>query len=193
LLWAAAAAAATVDGTLRIEVITAYNLVIDSNIETPAGAGPTACHLGVRIYNDGTNPVTDVYARIGDLTNPATWTGTAGTYPDTYVPPADPRDYEGHFSFTHQGGTADAVRFVSEIPAGEYAAVYWLVSYPVKDANNQTVAGAAADPSDDLDLHYDIWVEGKEGATTRRVYDERTMYCRNEISAMANKIWPNTE
>ena len=52
--------AATEDGALRMEVITAYNLVVDSNIESPAFFSPLAARL-VECYgivdiklNDGT-------------------------------------------------------------------------------------------------------------------------------------------
>ena len=61
------------------------------------------------------------------------------------------------------------------------------------DANGKTVAGAAADPDDDLQLNYAVWVDGYEnGVTQRRAYEQRHMTCRNELSAMANKIWLNT-
>ena len=66
------ATAALQDGALRMEVITAYNFVVDSNVESPSTNGPSAAHLGVKIYNDGATPITDVYVKIGDLTNPAT-------------------------------------------------------------------------------------------------------------------------
>ncbi len=183
---------ATVDGPLRVEVITAYNLIVDSNIETPAGRSPRAAHLGVRVTNTGTTPITDVTLRIGDLLDAGTFTGTAGTYPVTTVAPGA-RLYSGSFSFSHEGGTTDATRFIPFINPGETVAVYWLVSYPLVDASNVTLAGLGSDPSDDLELDYDIWVEGYEnGATLRRVYEERQMFCRSEITAMANKIWPNT-
>jgi uncharacterized repeat protein (TIGR01451 family) len=48
------------------------------------------------------------------------------------------------------------------------------------------------DPSDDLWLNYDIWASAQDGATTRRVDKTSKVTMRNEISAMANKIWPNT-
>lgn len=46
--------------------------------------------------------------------------------------------------------------------------------------------------ADDLKLYFDVWASAQEGAETRRVYEERRVTARNEISAMANKIWPNT-
>jgi hypothetical protein len=50
----------TTDGPLRMEVITAYNFVVDSNIESPAGKSPSAAHLGVKIHNDGPAALTNV-------------------------------------------------------------------------------------------------------------------------------------
>ena len=55
-----------VDPDLRMEIIAAYNLVVDSNIETPAGRTPTAFFASVRVCNDGTTDITDLFVRIGD-------------------------------------------------------------------------------------------------------------------------------
>ena len=76
------ALAANPDGDLRIEVIAAYNLVVDSNVESPSTYAPRSAYLGATYYNDGTNPLTDVWAYIGDYTN-----GTPGTYPSRYQAP----------------------------------------------------------------------------------------------------------
>ncbi len=161
--------------------------MVDSNIESPAGRCPTAAHLGLRVYNTGVTPLTGVTLRIGDLLNPATFSGTAGVYPVTSVAPGL-RGYSGDFAFVHEGGVADATRYIPSIPAGGSAVVYWLVSYPVKDLNGKTVAGDANVVEDDLLLGYDMWGEGYENvATLRRVYAERHMTCRNELSAMAVK------
>lgn len=54
---------------LRIEVIAAYNLVVDSNVESPSTYAPRAAYLGATYHNDGTNALTDVWAYIGDFTN----------------------------------------------------------------------------------------------------------------------------
>ena len=45
---------------LRIEVISAYNLVVDSNVESPSTYAPRAAYLGATYHNDGTNALTDV-------------------------------------------------------------------------------------------------------------------------------------
>lgn len=190
-LWAPTACSGQVDGALRMEVITAYNFVVDSNVETPASYGPEAAHLGVRVCNTGTLPLTDVYVRIGDLTDPATGAGTPGVYPSRTIPVGQ-YDYSGAFALLHVAPAADATRYVPRIEPGECVPVYWLIRYPTKDVAGKTVAGAAADPTDDLWLNYDIWVQAREGAFTRRVEETRKVTLRNELSAMANKIWPNT-
>jgi hypothetical protein len=75
---------------------------------------------------------------------------------------------------------------------GESTVAYVLVSYPALDANGKNVTGAAAETWDDLVFNYDIWVQATEGSTARLVYDERSITARNELSALANKITPNT-
>lgn len=184
--------AGSIDGPLRMEVITAYNFVVDSNVESPSTNGPSAAHLGVKIYNDGATPLTNVVVRIGDLTDPPTSAGTPGTFPSRTVTVGGANGYSGTFSLQMPGGAADAVRLIPVIQPGEYAAQYFFVTYPLKDGSGNSVAGAAPDPTDDLWLNYDIWASADEGVTTRRVDQTTKVTMRNEISAMANKIWPNT-
>ena len=59
------AAAAVRDGALRVEVVSAYNLVVDSNAGTPSSYAPRAAYIGVTLHNDGTSALADVLARIG--------------------------------------------------------------------------------------------------------------------------------
>ena len=54
---------------LRIELTTAPNFVVDSNVESPSSYGPAAAYLGATFHNDGTNALTNVWAYIGDSTN----------------------------------------------------------------------------------------------------------------------------
>lgn len=180
-----------------MEVVTAYNLVVDSNVETPASYTPRSAYLGVKISNTGTSTLTDIYVKMGDLTNTSTGAGTPGVYPVTSVLQTAGWGYYGDFSLTHEGGVADASRYIQSLAAGASTVVYGLVSYPVKDARGKTVTGATNSVTDDLRLNYDVWVQATEvplvgGSIPRLVYDERHLTCRNEISAMANKIWPNT-
>ncbi|TAK43432.1 MAG: hypothetical protein EPO28_05990, partial [Saprospiraceae bacterium] len=114
--------AANPDGDLRIEMLDYYNLVVDHNIQSPTGPSPRAVYLGIRFCNDGANDLTDVFAFIGDYL-----AGTPGLYPQKIVSSGP---YTGTFSFTHEGGTADATRYIGTIPAGTCVTQYWLVSYP---------------------------------------------------------------
>ncbi|MEO0017069.1 MAG: hypothetical protein RLZZ522_352, partial [Verrucomicrobiota bacterium] len=183
--------AATTDNALKMEVMAAPNLVVDSNVETPSSYSPSAAHLAVKITNTGATPLTDIYVKMGNF-DPVAGTGTPGTYPVTTVPAEPAIGYSGTFFFTHEGTAADATRYLPSLAAGASTTVYWLVSYPLKDSNQKSVTAAANVTSDDLRLDYDVWVQATEGGTSRLVYDERHATCRNEISAAANKIWPNT-
>lgn len=175
---------------MRMEVITAYNFVVDSNIESPSGKSPSAAHLGVRIFNDGTVPLTNVVVRIGDLLDANTSSGNAGTFESRTV--SFSGQYAGTFALQMPGGAADAVRVIPRIEPGQYVAQYFFVTYPLKDPSGNSVTGAANVTSDDLWLNYDIWAHANDGVTTRRVEKTNRVTMRNEISAMANKIWPNT-
>lgn len=180
------------DGALRMEVITAYNFVVDSNVETPASYSPSAAHLGVKISNTGATPLTNVTVNIGDLIDPATSSGTPGIFPSRTVSVSGSSGYSGTFALQMPGGAADAVRTIPSIAPGESVVQYFFVTYPLKDLAGNSVAGAAPVTSDDLWLNYDIWASAQEGAATRRVDKTTKVTMRNEISAMANKIWPNT-
>ncbi|MCC5848416.1 MAG: DUF11 domain-containing protein [Verrucomicrobia bacterium] len=180
------------DGPLRIEVTTAYNFIVDSNVETPATYAPRAAFISARIWNDGSQPLTDVVANIGDFSE-----GTPGIYPsrvhteNTDITGPLPG---GAFALTHEGGSmglADATRTFSEIPAGGYVPVYWLVSYPNLDVDEKSVTGGRK-PDDDLYLFYDIWVRADDGAVQREADVNRRANMRRCLSAMANKIFPNT-
>ncbi len=177
------------DGSLRMEVITAYNFVVDSNVESPSTNGPSAAHLGVKIYNDGPTALTGVAVNIGKLTNPLTSAGTPGAF-DSRV---NPQGYTGTFALQMPGGAADAVRYIPRIEPGQYVVQYFFVTYPLKDDLGHSVAGAAPVTADDLWLNYDIWASANDSAATRRVGQTTKVTMRNEISAMANKIWPNTD
>jgi protocatechuate 3,4-dioxygenase beta subunit len=176
-----------------MEVITAYNFVVDSNVESPSTNGPSAAHLGVKIYNDGTTPLTNVRVCIGDLLNPVDGSGTPGVFPSRTVNISGSGGYSGTFALQMPGGVADAVRTIPRIEPGEYSAQYFFVTYPLKDPSGNSVAGAASVVEDDLWLNYDFWASASDGAATRRVDRTTKVTMRNEISAMANKIWPNTD
>jgi hypothetical protein len=196
LVTASMSPAATADGNLRMEVITAYNFVVDSNVESPSTNGPSAAHLGVKIHNDGPTAMTNVVVRIGDLTDPQTGAGTPGAFETHTVLPSENLGYDGTFALQMPGGAADAVRVIPRIEPGGCVAQYFFVTYPLTDGvgtSGSSVAGAAPVTSDDLTLNYDVWAEADDGGTIRRVDETTTVTLRNEISAMANKIWPNTD
>ena len=177
------ASAANPAGDLRIEVGTAYNFVVDSNVESPSTYAPRSAYLSATYYNDGTNALTDVWAYIGDYTN-----NTPGVYPSrTHA------GLVGTFSLQHEGGslgTADASRYLRTLDPGESVTVYWLVSYPNLDEEGNTVTGGIK-PDDDLWLQYSIWGTAQDGGAPLEAEVDRTVTMRNEISAAANKIFPN--
>jgi uncharacterized repeat protein (TIGR01451 family) len=193
---------------LRIEVLTAYNLVVDSNVNAPSTYAPTAFTVGAKFCNDSGSPMSAVTAYIGTYTNTTTF--EPGVYPSRFN--GDSTGFStqhphlnnaGTYQFEHEGGSAgaaDAVRFMGDLEAGECKTQYWLLSYPQCENNTDgsfeephcgsaldPVWGRTNDPNDDLWLNYDIWAQ--TGGTTANVRRKATM--RNEISAMANKIWPN--
>ncbi|MBA4386563.1 MAG: hypothetical protein C0404_01200 [Verrucomicrobia bacterium] len=177
-------------GDLRIEVIAAYNLVVDSNVESPSTYAPRSAYLGAKFYNDGVNDMTNVFAYIGTVSS-----NTPGIYPSRPHSPLVGFPPTGEFSLTHEGGSAglsDATRYIGTIPAGGYVTVYWLVSYPNVDANGDAVWGPSIKPDDDLWLNYDIWATAKDSGADLTASVTRKVTMRNEISAMANKIYPNT-
>jgi len=171
------------DGDLRIEIVTAYNLIVDSNVETPASYAPEAFHAGVKFCNDGTDTLWNVQAHIGDFV-----ANTPGIYPSRTHP-----GLTGTFSFTHEGGSAgtvDASRFIRFIPPGQCVVQYWLLSYPNLDDNGNSVTQGNG-PADDLWLKFDVWATADDNGATLAANDTQTLHMRSEISAAANKIWPN--
>ncbi len=173
---------------LRIEVVSAYNLVVDSNVESPSTYAPRAAYLGATFHNDGSTALTNVWAYIGDYTN-----GTPGTYPSRAQAPYDGPLPGDAFALTHEGGAlgaADATRYLGTIQPGESETVYWLISYPNVDEAGDSVTGGIK-PDDDLWLQYSIWGTALDAGTPLEVSETRTVTMRNEISAMANKIFPN--
>ncbi len=172
------------NGDLRIELFDYYNLVVDHNVTTPAGASPRAVYIGVKICNDGNNTMNDVFAFIGDYDE-----NTPGIYP-TITHSSGP--FTGTFSFTHEGGTQDATRYIGDLAGGECITQYWLLSYPLVDADNNNVTGSKPDQNDDLHLTYDVWAKGMDNGNYREAEDSKTVHLRAMLSASANKIWPNT-
>lgn len=95
----------------------------------------------------------------------------------------------------------DATRYIGTLAPGDCKTEYWVVTYPRKacssgtvcDVNNATrkdVTGGVK-PDDDLWLPYWFWGTSTLGGSTQTSYRWNVVTMRNEISAMANKIWPN--
>ena len=186
------AGAAVRDGALRVEVVSAYNLVVDSNAGTPSSYAPRAAYIGVTLHNDGTSELTDILARIGNYNDGVG--PTPGIYPSRMHPGLTGPLPDGAFAFRHEGGRAgldDATRYIGAIPAGGTVTVYWLIGYDQLDVNGTPLWGTSVKPDDDLWLEYDVWATASEGGTTRTVDLTRKLTFRNEISASANKIFPN--
>ena len=181
--------AANPDGSLRIEIRTGWNLVVDSNAGTPSSYAPKAAYISALFCNDGTNTLTDVYANVGDYA-----AQTPGIYPSrTHMTLVGPLP-GGEFALQHEGGslgTLDATRYIGTLEPGECKAVYWLISYDQLDENGVPLWGPSSKPDDDLWLEYDVWGTANELGSPLEADDTRTFTFRNEISASANKIFPN--
>jgi hypothetical protein len=203
-------------GGLTIEPITAYNLIVDSNVLSPSSYGPSAATLGAKFCNSTGSIMTGVWAYIGEYNSDNDSTPgeagdlTPGTYPihnsttdpgfNTTFPhlagtitAVDFGDPGRFFALEHEAGSnadqTDASRYLGTLAPGECRTEYWLVSYPrVATVNGSRVdVTGSIKPNDDLWLSYFFWANAASIATS---------YCspvtmRNEISAMANKIWPN--
>jgi hypothetical protein len=187
---------------LSVEIIAGYNLVVDSNTSSPSTYAPGVATVMGRFCNNTGSTMTNVYGYIGDF-----GAGTPGVYPVKTDPnlPA-PLAGSGNYSFVHLGGqigTADAVREIGTLAAGECKVQYWHFLYPhcenVWDGSQwvwedppcsgSPVWGDSVKPDDDLSLSFDMWAtaDGYSGSASW------TMTMRNEISAMANKIKPNPD
>ncbi len=173
-----------VDGDLSMSIIAAPNLIVDSNVESPSSYAPEAVHFGVEICNNGLDDMSEMYINIGDY---ASFPASPGIYRSRTVSEST---YGGTFSFTHSGSTSDATRYVKTLPPGECIVQYWLVEYPTLDGSGNSVTGGSK-PDDDLFLEYDIWATADDNGTARTVSATEDATMRSEISAMANKIYPN--
>ncbi|CAG0932303.1 Serine-aspartate repeat-containing protein D [Thermoflexales bacterium] len=197
-------------GELSVEIIAAYNLVVDSNVLAPSTYAPSVATVGGKICNTTGATVAGVQAFIGDYKNGSG--STPGIYParNSATDPAfsDPLQYQylqntGSYAFTHVGGqigTGDASRYIGTLGPGQCQVQYWHFTYPRRsngagptytpNTGDQPVWGQTRLTSDDLALGFDIWTTASGGLSTN---EHQTMTMRNEISAMANKIMPNPD
>ncbi|GAP64125.1 hypothetical protein ARMA_2548 [Ardenticatena maritima] len=183
-------------GTLSVEIIAAPNLVVDSNVLTPATYAPKVATVIGKFCNTGTTPITSATAYIGDYTGSGSLLGTPGVYPSKTNPTVGGLTYSGTYVFIHLGGSADAARSLGTLNPGQCKYQYWSFEYPhlaVNDADGSTIPtwGTSVKPDDDLSLDFDMWAIGSDGVSTLSANATHTATMRNEISAMANKIKPN--
>lgn len=109
----------------------------------------------------------------------------------------------GDYSLSIEAGStgiADGTRYIGTLAAGECRMQYWLFSYPQcvnvgglpqAPPCDVSIAGSIK-PTDDLTLDYDVWATTSSSIAAPTVSATRSFTLRNEISAAANKIWPNT-
>ncbi|MEW5956410.1 MAG: SdrD B-like domain-containing protein [Chloroflexota bacterium] len=192
---------------LTVEILAGYNLVVDSNVQSPSTFGPSAATVAARVCNTSGSAITNAAVFIGDFA-----AKTPGLYPSRSVGQGSFNtehpalvDGGGSYAFTHEGGRlglTDATRQLGNLAAGQCVVQYWTVSYPRCEnvagaaqepaCTNDAVWGDSVKPSDDLYLSFDVWATGKDAAdATVTANQSWTMHLRNEISAMANKIEPN--
>jgi len=200
------AAPAQAASALSVEVINGYNLIVDSNVTSPSTYAPSAAYIGARVCNTGTAGVDPALLNV--YFNAGNYNGGVGSTPGVFPVYNSTGDATrpqvtntGNYSLTLESdGTPvalDAARFLGPLPAGECRVQYWLISYPQcanVGGNSDSPPCATSitggiQPTDDVSLNYDVWATATS-ATTVNV--RRAFTLRNEISASANKIWPNT-
>jgi LPXTG-site transpeptidase (sortase) family protein len=182
-------------GILSVDIVAGYNLVVDSNVESPSSFAPSVATVMGEFCNTGYAPLTGVQSFIGDYD-----LNTPGVYPVRDSSAAEFISEHSHlantglYSFAHIGGsvgTKDATRYIGTLNPGECKVQYWHITYPRRanpDNSGVAVWGASNDPFDDLWLEFDIWGTSQEGSIG---HSTRKMTMRSEISAMANKIYPH--
>jgi len=203
----AAAPASAQQGVLNVEMLNGYNLVVDSNVTAPSTYAPSAAYIGAKICNTGTGTLSNVIANVGNY-NGGGVSSTPGTFPvlnsTGYL--ASPQiTNTGNYSLTLESGstapTTDGSRFIGTLLAGQCVTEYWLFSYPqcanvggLPDSPPcATSITGTIQPTDDVSLDYDVWASTTTAIPAPVVNVRRDFTMRNEISAAANKIWPNTD
>jgi uncharacterized repeat protein (TIGR01451 family) len=206
------AAPASAAGGLTVEIVTGYNLVVDSNAMSPSTYAPDVATVMGRFCN--TNSSTTLYGVqgfIGDYVDGTGVNDKPGIYPSrdsSTFGAGHPLLSSGLYAFRHVGGSigvADASRYIGDLAPGQCRVQYWHFQYP--QCKNELVSGQwtwknppctttatwgdSVKPDDDLSLTFDIWAKDNAGAANDN--KSWTMTMRNEISAMANKIEPNPD
>jgi len=181
-------------GDLVIKVVAAPNLVVDSNALSPSTYAPQVATVIGEFCNVSANTIDEVTGYIGDGLNPGTYSATAPNF--TITDGSVSTTYRDSLSFKHLGGAADATRYMGTLQPGECAYQYWSFEYPQTtfDSGDNEIPtwGTSVKSGDDLYLSFNIWGTSAANLTAETTTPaQTTMYFRNEISAMANKIKPN--
>ena len=200
----AAALPAHAAGVLTVDVINGYNLVVDSNVTAPSTYAPASAYIGARVCNTGDAPLADVFLHTGNYNGGVG--STPGVFPvhDSTGDAAHPQiTNTGNYSLTLEAGdtgTSDGQRYIGTLAPGQCRVDYWLFSYPqcvnVGGSTDtppcaKSITGGVH-PDDDVSLDYDVWATTSTAIAAPAVNVRRDFTLRNEISAAANKIWPNT-
>lgn len=189
-------------GILDVKIVNSYNLIVDSNVTAPSTYAPRAGYIGARVCNSGDASLANVTAYAGDYKGGVG--DTPGTFP-AWSSAGDPRAFianTGTYSLTieaDQTGIADGTRYIGTLAAGQCRMQYWLFSYPrcvnvgglPQSPPCATSITGGIKPDDDVKLDYDVWATTTTGGVASAAVT-RYFTLRNEISAAANKIWPNT-
>ena len=190
-------------GTLTVSISAGYNLVVDSNVLAPSTYAPSVATVAGKFCNTGDQPLTDVRGFIGDYDPNGDNDGsdsTAGLYPArdsaaaAFIAQHPHLASTGYYSFTHIGGSiglADARRYIGTLNPGDCRVQYWHFTYPRRgnpDNTGPAVWGDTNNPNDDLWLNFDVWGVSAQSSNANATWK---MTMRNEIAAMANKIYPN--
>jgi uncharacterized repeat protein (TIGR01451 family) len=181
-------------GTLSVRINAPYNLIVDSNVCSPSTYAPQVATIGVGYCNTGDAPLTDVVGYIGNFS-----ARTPGTYPvrDSAAAANDIAlsssclANTGTYSLDHLGDLVDATRYIGSLDVGQCSWQYWSFTYPRRsnpDTCGSPVWCASNNPNDDLWLPFDAWGTSAQGSAAN---DTWRVNLRNEISANANKIFPN--
>lgn len=102
VIWLAAGALApTALAAVRIEPIAAYNLVADSNVESPSTYAPRAVYFAAKFCNDDAMEITNVFACSGDFTDRA-----PGVSPQRALLPLADFPLDGKSALTYESSVA---------------------------------------------------------------------------------------